>query len=346
MTTEFSFHRLPKALQGKVKSIYSPEAVQGETLKTNEVHQGDARNLLPKIASNSVAVSVWSPPYFVGKSYEENWTFEDWQSLLREVIALHFPIVKPGGFLAINIADILCFKDDDMPKIQADSVQRRKVSLTKAEILKFLEFNPTLSRKDLAAHFGCSEQTIDRRLNGNNVRGGKYETQTRVKVVGGLIEAWALDAGFYPYDRRIWVKDAAWENSRWTSLSYKAVDEFEYIYILWKPGITKHDRERLSNDEWKNWGSRGVWTFPSVRANDDHEAKFPIELPRRILKLFSDPGETVLDCFLGSGTTAISAILEGRNFIGIELNEHYAQLAKEKISLETGLFNQLTFNAN
>jgi hypothetical protein len=52
-----------------------------------------------------------------------------------------------------------------------------------------------------------------------------------VKIVGGLIEEWALKAGFYPYDRRIWVKDAAWENSRWASLSYRAVDEFEYLYI-------------------------------------------------------------------------------------------------------------------
>ncbi|MFN0214283.1 MAG: DNA methyltransferase [Saprospiraceae bacterium] len=346
MTTEFSFHRLPKALQGKVKSIYSPEAIQGETLKVNEVHQGDARHLLPRIAPNSIAVSVWSPPYFVGKSYEENWTFEEWQSLLKEVIDLHFTIIKPGGFLAINIADILCFKDEEMPKIQADSVQRRKVSLTKKDILEVLEQHPNMSRDKLAAHFSCSEQTIDRRLNGNNARGGKYETQTRVKIVGGLIEEWAMEAGFYPYDRRVWVKDAAWENSRWTSLSYKAVDEFEYIYILWKPGITKHDRERLSNDEWKNWGSRGVWSFPSVRANDDHEAKFPLELPRRIIKLLSDPGETVLDCFLGSGTTAVAALLEERNFIGIELNEHYARLATEKIAQETGLFNPLVFNAN
>ena len=47
-----------------------------------------------------------------------------------------------------------------------------------------------------------------------------------------------LKAGFYLYDRRVWVKDACWENSRWHSLSYRSVDEFEYIYIFWKPGIT------------------------------------------------------------------------------------------------------------
>ncbi len=52
--------------------------------------------------------------------------------------------------------------------------------------------------------------------------------------------------GVFTYDRRVWVKDAAWENSRWASLSYRAVDEFEYIYIFWKPGITRFDRERLT----------------------------------------------------------------------------------------------------
>lgn len=346
MQTDFSFDRLPKPLQERVRNIYSPEIADGGYLELNNVYQGDARNLLPRIRPNSVAVSVWSPPYFVGKSYEKGWTFEEWQSLLQEVIRLHFPVLKPGGFLVVNIADILCFKDDSMPKIQADVVQRKKISLSKKDILEVLSQNPNMNRYELAKHFGCSEQTIDRRLNGNNIRGGKYETQTRVKIVGGLLEEWALQAGFYSYDRRVWVKDAAWENSRWTSLSYKAVDEFEYIYIFWKPGITKHDRSRLTPDEWKNWGSRGVWTFPSVRVNDDHEAKFPLELPARVIKLLSEPEDTILDCFLGSGTTAIAAALEGRNFIGIELNKEYAQLASQKITQETGLFNKMIFNAN
>ena len=55
---------------------------------------------------------------------------------------------------------------------------------------------------------GCSEQTIDRRLNNNNVRGG-IDTQSsrKVKLVGGLIEQWADEAGLYLYDRRVWVKD-------------------------------------------------------------------------------------------------------------------------------------------
>ncbi|MFZ5453113.1 MAG: hypothetical protein ACOZF2_14745 [Thermodesulfobacteriota bacterium] len=159
-------------------------------------------------------------------------TFDEWQSLLQSVIALHYPIIKLGGFLVINIANILCFRDPAMPKVQAENVSRRRSPITTEMVLKAIAEHPEMNRYQLAALLGCSEQTIDRRLNGNNVRGGKYDTQTRVKIVGGLIEDWALKAGFYPYDRRIWVKDAAWENSRWSTLSYRSVDEFEYLYFF------------------------------------------------------------------------------------------------------------------
>ncbi len=122
-------------------------------------------------------------------------------------------------------------------------------------------------------------------LNGNNIRGGKYNTQTRVHLVGGVVESASTDAGLYLYDRRIWVKDPAWENSKWHTLSYRAVDEFEYIYFFWKPGAPVVDRNKLTSEEWGIWGSRAVWNIQSVRTNDDHEAKFPVELPRRIVKL-------------------------------------------------------------
>jgi DNA modification methylase len=132
----------------------------------------------------------------------------------------------------------------------------------------------------------------------------------------------------------VWVKDAAWENSRWASLSYRSVDEFEYLYFFWKPGITEYNRNKLSREEWKEWGSRGVWSFPSVRANDDHEAKFPVELPSRVIRLLTDPQDLVLDCFIGSGTTAVAAIRENRQFIGIELDSRYAKLARRRIAHE------------
>ena len=304
------------------------------TLSINQVHQGDARDLLKEIAPSSVACSIWSPPYHVGKSYEEGVTYEEWVELISEVIAMHYAILIPGGFLAVNIADILAFPDPTLPRIQAVTLNRQSSPVTRDDVLAAKSAYPNYNRDQLAALLGCSEQTIDRRLNGNNIRGGKYVTQTRVQLAGGTIQAAGSDAGLALYDRRVWVKDAAWENSKWHSLSYRSVDEFEYVYILWKPGETVVDRSRLTRQEWIDWGSRGVWTIPSVRANDDHEAKFPVELPRRILKLFTSPGEIVLDCFMGSGTTGIAAIREGRQYIGIELSPAYADMANRACSLE------------
>ena len=329
----FSFDRLPKVLQKQLLPVIcGTEKREGLALRIDAIHCGDARALIPQIESNSVAVSVWSPPYFVGKSYESALSFEGWQALLREVIAAHWPVIKPGGFLVVNIADILCFRDPSMPKISAETTAARRHRVTRIMVLQAMRDHPEMNRYQLADLLGCSEQTIDRRLNGNNIRGGKYDSQTRIKIVGGLVEAWATAAGFYPYDRRVWVKDACWENSRWASLSYRAVDEFEYIYVFWKPGITKVDRSRLSREEWRDWGSRGAWTFPSVRQNDDHEAKFPLELPARVIRLLSEPSDVILDCFMGSGTTAVAAARLDRHYIGIEIEQQSVALAQRRIA--------------
>lgn len=300
----------------------------GAYLPGNGIYLGDSRDLLKQVKPNSIACSIWSPPYHTGKKYEEGITYHEWLDLLREVIRLHFQILKPGAFLAINIADILTYQDPEMPRIQAEVLSRRKQKVTLDNVLEAMKLHPDYNRYQLAEYLGCSEQTVDRRLHGNNIRGGKYATQTRVKLVGGDIEQFALDAGLYLYDRRVWVKDPTWANSKWHSLSYRSVDEFEYIYIFWKPGISTVDRSRLTKKEWSEWGSRGVWYFPSVRANYDHEAMFPIELPRRLIRLFTEKNDTVLDCFVGSGTTAVAAIREGRKFIGIDKESAYVEMAQ------------------
>jgi DNA modification methylase len=287
---------------------------------------------MKRIAPNSVSASFWSPPYFVGKEYERGETYDSWQLMLKQVIQLHYDILKPGGFMVINIADILCFKDESIPKFQAMNLSHQKSPVTREMVIKAKENNPSFSRDQLAEFLGCSEQTIDRRLNGNNIRGGKYQTQTRVNLVGGSLEKYAYEAGLYLYDKRVWVKDPSWANSRWTSTSLKAVSEYEDLYVFWKPGQQVIDRAKLGNSEWKEWGSRGVWFIDSVRRNDDHEAKFPLVLAQRVVRLFSDKGDLVLDPFIGSGTTAIAALSTGRNFIGLEKELKYVELSNRRVS--------------
>ena len=144
-----------------------------KNIEINKIHLGFAEEVMPKITADSISLSLWSPPYFLGKNYEKEATYGSWQKMLEDVIHLHHHVLVPGGFMVINIADILCFKDEKIPKIQAENISRRKSKITKEMVLEAKAKHPNYNRNELAAFLGCSEQTVDRRLNGNNIRGGK-----------------------------------------------------------------------------------------------------------------------------------------------------------------------------
>lgn len=300
-------------------------------LENNNIYLGDSCLLLKEIETDSISLSFWSPPYFLGKEYEKGESYESWQNMLKTVITEHYRILKPGGFLVINIADILSFEDSNMPRIMGLNPANRKCSVTKEMIIRAKEDHPDYNRNQLATLLKCSEQTIDRRLNGNNIRGGRYAIGTHVKLVGGNLEQYAYDAGLFLYDRRIWKKDPAWANCKWTTNTLKAVSESEDLYIFWKAGEYVVNRNRLTAQEWKDWGYRQIWEIASVRANDVHPAMFPIQLASRVIKLYTDEGDVVLDPFLGSGTTAIAAIKLNRKFIGIEKVKKYYEIAFNSI---------------
>ncbi|HON86516.1 MAG TPA: site-specific DNA-methyltransferase, partial [Syntrophorhabdaceae bacterium] len=105
--------------------------------------------------------------------------------------------------------------------------------------------------------------------------------------------------------------------------------DYEFILIFKKQGNppkpSKEQKEmsRLTQEEWNEYFA-GHWNFPGVRQNG-HLAMFPEELPARLIKMFSFVGETVLDPFLGSGTTSLAARNLGRNSIGYEINRQYIE---------------------
>ncbi|MBC6444835.1 MAG: site-specific DNA-methyltransferase [Alphaproteobacteria bacterium GM202ARS2] len=299
-------------------------------LSFDRIITGDARRVLRSLPVASVDLSFWSPPYYVGKSYESGLSFDDWQDLLRDVIACHAHFLKPGGFLAVNIGDIICFRDSKIPRFQANNVRGKKHPVTKEQVLETQRRHPGANRHQLATILGCSEQTVQRRLQHNNVRGGKNHVSTKVLLTGCMVAEWAEEAGLYLYDQRVWHKDPCWANSRWHSNSYRAVDEFEHVYIFWQPGIVDYDRLRLTDAEWSAWGSRGVWTIKSVRRNTRHEAEFPEELAERVIRLFSPSGGVVIDPFVGTGTTTAIAKRLGRRWLGIDLDSKYTTMARKR----------------
>ncbi len=112
--------------------------------------------------------------------------------------------------------------------------------------------------------------------------------------------------------------------------------DYEFILIFKKPGknlrVSKEIKEKskLTKEEWKEY-FYGHWYFGGVK-QIEHEAMFPEELPKRLIKMYTFIGDTVLDPFLGSGTTVKVALNLGRNAIGYEINEKFLDIIKEKFS--------------
>lgn len=113
--------------------------------------------------------------------------------------------------------------------------------------------------------------------------------------------------------------------------------DYEFILIFKKygkaPSVSRERKEksRLTTEEWNRYFT-GHWNFPGEK-QDKHMAMFPEELPRRLIKMFSFTGDTVLDPFLGSGTTTLAAMKLDRNSFGYEINGDFVPLIERKLGL-------------
>lgn len=98
------------------------------------------------------------------------------------------------------------------------------------------------------------------------------------------------------------------------------------------PRLTNDIKEasKITSEEWKEW-TKTVWTIANI-SDAAHPAVFPIEIPHRLIKMFSFWGETVLDPFSGTGTTGKAALNNGRKYIGIETNQSYHEIALERLN--------------
>jgi DNA modification methylase len=116
--------------------------------------------------------------------------------------------------------------------------------------------------------------------------------------------------------------------------------DYEFIQIFKKPGKSKKvspeikAASRLTKEEWKEYFA-GHWHFGGAR-QVGHEAMFPQELPRRLIKMFTFVGDTVLDPFLGSGTTVKAALEAARNAVGYEINPDFLEAMPQKIGGRDG----------
>lgn len=247
---------------------HKEEKITPENL--NKIYCKSSENM-DELPDNSVNLMITSPPYNVGKEYDNNLDIDEYAKLLEDVFTETYQKLATGGRACINIANI-----GRKPYIPLHSL---------------------------------------------------------------IIEI-MLDIGYLMRGEIIWDKSAsvggscAWGS--WMSASNPVLrDVHEYILVFCKDSFAKNKlqekKDTIGRNEFLEW-TKSIWTFPTVSAKRiGHPAPFPIELPHRLINLYSYEDDVVLDSFCGSGTTCLAAIKNNRNYVGYEVVEDYVDLANQRI---------------
>lgn len=158
-----------------------------------------------------------------------------------------------------------------------------------------------------------------------------------------------LEIGFRMRGEIIWDKGAgagvsmAWGS--WQSAANPVLrDTHEYILVFSKGSFSREKpadkQDTITREQFMEW-TKSVWTMnPESAKKVGHPAPFPVELPYRLIQLYTYTGDIVLDPFMGSGSTAIAALKANRKYVGYEIDPLYKQLAEERIAsykLQLGL---------
>ncbi|MFT4152623.1 DNA methyltransferase [Parafilimonas sp.] len=143
-----------------------------------------------------------------------------------------------------------------------------------------------------------------------------WQKVTTSNTTGGGVQM-----GSYPYPRNGILK-----------LDYEFILVFKKLGDAPKPTKEQKELSKLTAEEWNTYFA-GHWNFAGARQNN-HIAMFPEELPKRLIKMFSFVGETVLDPFAGSGTTVLAAKNTDRNSVGYEINSEFIPFIKDKLEVQ------------
>jgi site-specific DNA-methyltransferase (adenine-specific) len=267
-SSSFYSSRLYEGLPVEENVTYVENPVPSEYLDQIICKTSEKMDELP---DNSVHLMVTSPPYNVGKEYDENLTLNEYREFLKRVWAEVKRVLVPGGRACINVANL----------------------------------------------------------------GRKPYIPLHAFVIEDM-----LSLGFLMRGEIIWNKassgspSTAWGS--WLSAKNPTLrDIHEYILIFSKGSFKRDDMDRdstISRDEFLEL-TKSVWTFPAESAKKvGHPAPFPIEMPYRLIQLYTFSEEVVLDPFIGSGQSAIATIKTGRHYVGYEISEQYAKLANNWIN--------------
>jgi site-specific DNA-methyltransferase (adenine-specific) len=224
-----------------------------------------------ELPDSSVHLMVTSPPYNVGKQYDEDLTLDEYRGFLRRVLSEVKRVLVPGGRACINVANL----------------------------------------------------------------GRRPYLPLHAYIVEDMISL-----GFLMRGEVIWNKassgspSTAWGS--WLSAANPTLrDVHEYILVFSKGTFSRGNptqrKNTISKDEFLDL-TKSVWTFPAQSAVQvGHPAPFPVELPYRLIQLYTFEHDFVLDPFMGSGQSALAAIRSNRHYVGYEINNDYVETAESRI---------------
>jgi site-specific DNA-methyltransferase (adenine-specific) len=242
----------------------------------DRIFHGSAENMV-ELPDNSIHLMVTSPPYNVGKEYDDDLTMPEYLGFLEKVWAEVFRLLVPGGRACVNVANL----------------------------------------------------------------GRRPYIPLHAWIISSM-----LRLGYLMRGEVIWNKAAsaspstAWGS--WKSATNPTLrDVHEYILVFSKGAFKRQKsvpRENtISKEEFLEF-TKSVWTFPAESASKvGHPAPFPVELPYRLIQLYSFKDEVVLDPFMGSGQTALAALKACRHYVGYEINPQYISLANARINGNSGV---------
>lgn len=313
---------------------------------THTILQGDTRNILPTLPDQSVQCVVTSPPYFGLRQYmpdghpdkDKEIGVEPTPQEFTEAMVVVFRevrrVLKDDGTLWLNLGDSYC----NTPRGNRGDWSSSGLN----------------GAKTSAAYQSTLNAGTAQTMNKSKLPGVKQKDLIGIP----WRVAFALQAdGWYLRQDIIWHKTTGMPES----VKDRCTRNHEYLFLLSKSRTYYFDAEAIKTPAKQDWGTRdrskgkyhnegsglqphsgltksyatankrSVWTISPSNYKDAHFATFPPALVEPCILAGSAAGDTVLDPFLGSGTTLAVAKQHGRNGIGVELNPEYAALAQQRI---------------
>jgi DNA modification methylase len=224
---------------------------------------------MEQLPDNCVALMVTSPPYNVGKDYDEDLGIDEYLDLLRQVFTETWRVLEPGGRVAVNVANL-----------------GRK---------PYIPLNQYVARMLTEIGFDLRGEII----------------WQKAKSAGGSC-AWG-----------------SWMSAKNPTLR----DIHEYVIVASKGSFARvrKGEDTITKEEFLQ-ATVSIWDIlPESARRVGHPAPFPVELPRRLIELYTFEDDLVLDPFLGSGSAAVAAVETNRHYVGYELSPEYIALAEKRI---------------